>query len=487
MKKYAVTILVLLLVLLPGIFSLASPEPQRGGSGGDLRTLIQIQARREREIMALPGVLGIGIGPGDTVGQLAFVVLVDKDALMPQIPTRIENVSVKIKRSGKIIASDGGTGCYPCHNDKVSPPVPMGLSTSNNLLCFWCSLGFKACRPSSSTIGYLTNNHCNPNASGCENGAAVGTSTFHRGTGLAGCNVETKIGELFATVPISFSGTNLVDASFVKSSNSLTSRTVFDLGTHTQTPGTVTLGMTVRKSGASSGSTTGTVTGVNLTINVSGYCGGTATFAQQVMYSPNPPYDTMSIGGDSGSGVFDTNMNPVALNFAGNGVDGFGATVQNLLNLLGLTLDLSQCQGGGPPPGGGGCAAQTAVEETPNEADRLTLLYRFRDKVLAQTLRGQQYTRQFYQFSDEAVGIMLSHPDLQLQAQEALERFAPVIQSLVDRGRATVSRADLLEVDQLLTTYATVGSPTLRQTLEQLRRDIRDRRVQTEFGIMVSP
>jgi hypothetical protein len=158
-----------------------------------------------------------------------------------------------------------------------------------------------------------------------------------------------------------------------------------------------------------------------------------------------------------------------------------------VLNLLGLTLDLSQCQGGGPPPGGGGCAAQTAVEETPNEADRLTLLYRFRDKVLAQTLRGQQYTRQFYQFSDEAVGIMLSHPDLQLQAQEALERFAPVIQSLVDRGRATVSRADLLEVDRLLTTYATVGSPTLRQTLEQLRRDIRDRRVQTEFGIMVSP
>jgi hypothetical protein len=131
------------------------------------------------------------------------------------------------------------------------------------------------------------------------------------------------------------------------------------------------------------------------------------------------------------------------------------------------------------------CPAKTAAEGTPSEADTLALLYRFRDQVLSQTLRGQQYTRSFYQFSKEVVGILLSNPDLLLQTQQSLERFAPVIRALVDSGRATVRQADLLEIERLLTSYEAVGSPALRRTLEQLKQDIRSPRVQVEFRISV--
>jgi len=44
--------------------------------------LIQIQARYEHEIIARPGVLGMGIGLGDDGRELQFLVLVDKDAIM---------------------------------------------------------------------------------------------------------------------------------------------------------------------------------------------------------------------------------------------------------------------------------------------------------------------------------------------------------------------------------------------------------------------
>ena len=79
MKRHIVILLVLLLAFMPGVFgSFASPEPQRG----DLQMLIQIQARYEHEIIARPGVLGMGIGLGDDGRELQFLVLVDKDAIM---------------------------------------------------------------------------------------------------------------------------------------------------------------------------------------------------------------------------------------------------------------------------------------------------------------------------------------------------------------------------------------------------------------------
>jgi V8-like Glu-specific endopeptidase len=139
-----------------------------------------------------------------------------------------------------------------------------------------------------------------------------------------------------------------------------------------------------------------------------------------------------------------------------------------------------------PPQPPGGCPATKAAQGTRAEAETLALLYRFRDQVLAETSRGQQYTRLFYQFSNEMVGIMLSNPSLLLQAQRDLERFTPVLQAIVDRSGATVRQADMLEIERLLSGYAAASSPALRQTLEQLKRDVRDPRVQAEFGVKVS-
>jgi hypothetical protein len=127
------------------------------------------------------------------------------------------------------------------------------------------------------------------------------------------------------------------------------------------------------------------------------------------------------------------------------------------------------------------------VQGTPEAAGTLELLYRFRDEVLAMSPRGQQYARLYYQVSGEAVSVMVSNPDLLFQARDMLNRFAPVIQAMVDRRGVRVTQADLAAVDRFLTVYAAQSSPVLRQKIEQLKRELQDRQAQLEFGITVAP
>ncbi|MDW8239966.1 MAG: trypsin-like peptidase domain-containing protein [Acidobacteriota bacterium] len=140
-----------------------------------------------------------------------------------------------------------------------------------------------------------------------------------------------------------------------------------------------------------------------------------------------------------------------------------------------------------PPPPPGVCAVRAVTEGTTTETETLDLLYQFRDRILAQTIKGQEYIRVYYQSSRELVGILLNDPSLMVKTQQALDRFLPVIRSLVESGRATVRQADLQALDQLIAGFINASSPSLRRTFEQLRRDIRDPQTQRLFGITVRP
>jgi hypothetical protein len=221
-------------------------------------------------------------------------------------------------------------------------------------------MGFKACDVATGTLGFVTNNHCNPSANGCENGP-IGATFFERSlgdnacstAGLQNCGTSAKIKTLVA------SG-NKVDAAFVASSAEQSKNNVEDIGKAKGNPGTVAPGTCIRKSGRTSGLTFGRVQGVNVTINIGGYCQGTLQFIQQITYvsdtscgqcaNPGGPVSCpISLPGDSGSPVLLANKRKiVGLNFAGgsNGAFGVGNTVANVLaELGGLTLKLKQCPG----------------------------------------------------------------------------------------------------------------------------------------------
>jgi len=110
--------------IIAGIFTfLLSPLYVFAQVEADVATAKEIQALHEADIMALPGVIGIGIGSREE-GGMEFVVLVDKDAPMPDLPSNLEGIPVVAEKISKIVIHNGGNGCDPCHNEKLPMPVP---------------------------------------------------------------------------------------------------------------------------------------------------------------------------------------------------------------------------------------------------------------------------------------------------------------------------------------------------------------------------
>ena len=281
-----------------------------------LEQLKAIQARRQHEIMQLPGVNGIGIGRDKNSGELVFLVVVDKHAPMPSLPDRIEGVPVVVERHERDVLHNGGAGCMPCHADPQSPPVEMGNSQFTDLFCSACTLGFKACDLDTRRLVFVTNDHCSTDATGCEGTAPIDTritspapaDNFPQCTVDVACNgtaciFGADIGDVSANGTVTCSGSDTLDASVVDSDGTLTSNTIRDIGTPSTIPGTVMPGDMVQKSGRTTGLTFGTVASVNFTVNV-GYCCGIATFVGQIRVNDaggcSDPPCAFILGGDSG-------------------------------------------------------------------------------------------------------------------------------------------------------------------------------------------
>jgi hypothetical protein len=116
----------------------------------------------------------------------------------------------------------------------------------------------------------------------------------------------------------------------------------------------------------------------------------------------------------------------------------------------------------------------------------LALSRSFRDHTLAQTQRGKAYTETYYRFSPEAVQIMMLNPILMLRSREVIERYKPVLESMVNGEPVTLTRGDLDEIDGFLNSFAAKGSPDFRQAIQRVCNDLHDPKAHEEFGISVT-
>jgi hypothetical protein len=98
---------------------LAFAQDTTGVKMDELERVKQIQARHEKELMKLPGVLGVGIG--SEAGRLVIAVFVDKTVRKkPKLPTQLEGVPVKVTLTGKIKALSETK--MPDHDQKMPSP-----------------------------------------------------------------------------------------------------------------------------------------------------------------------------------------------------------------------------------------------------------------------------------------------------------------------------------------------------------------------------
>jgi hypothetical protein len=313
-----------------------------------LAAAIAVQAANQESLLASDGVRGVGIGAKD--GSLAIVVLVDSTNRQAQLPATLNNLPVSVQVVGPFHA-----GLCGGSNPQISYPlpVPLGVSGGNVIMFGTCcasgTVGLKDRDNATGTIGWISNNHVvGHGADGCPSTAPVGTTQYQPGSIDVSCNPSQDIGTLARVIPISFASgaNNVVDCGFVLSSDEEISGEILNLGPQVNNAVPAFIGQVVRKNGRTSSCTEGTVTAINLTVPVNysetGVCAtacGTATFTNQIMYSPTSPSTTMSMPGDSGSPVVDANNNAVALNFAGDGlVNGIGNPIQAVLDALNVSL-----------------------------------------------------------------------------------------------------------------------------------------------------
>ena len=131
------------------------------------------------------------------------------------------------------------------------------------------------------------------------------------------------------------------------------------------------------------------------------------------------------------------------------------------------------------------CAATAVLEGTPDRESRLSVLYDFRDKVLAATPTGQRYINLFYTHSVEAVWLMLRYPALRSSSRVLLDQFLPTLQAIVAGRPASLTRTDLTAIDTLFAAFAARASGGFRADLQEVQKDLRRPTVLRQLRIPV--
>jgi hypothetical protein len=282
-----------------------------------LSAALAAQVRYTDRLLAVPGVLGTGVGLGPS-GRVVVKVFT-RDPSVTGIPVSLDGIPVAVVVTGEIRAipaardaADPAVVVSP--TDRFPRPVPIGVSTGNEGTC---SAGTIAARVKAGGKVYaLSNNHIYA----LENLAPLGSRILQPGRYDLNCasGADAVMGSLTRFVPVVFSSTasNVVDAAIALTSTSLLGRaTPLDgYGIPAATPIAPVIGMEVQKYGKTTRLTVGRVDAINATAMVT-YKTGTTRFVNQVFIAGRGPFCR---AGDSGSLIVTTaGRQPVALLFAG--------------------------------------------------------------------------------------------------------------------------------------------------------------------------
>lgn len=288
--------------------------------GAQFEAAMAVQNRHTDELMAVPGVVGTGVGVG-TDNAPVVLILTQHDGV-PGLPASVEGVRTRVDVVGEVRAM-ANTGTYR--------PVPAGVSVGNDKECAAGTIG---CVVLKGTVHYaLSNNHVFAR----ENAASLGERIDQPGRydGKPKCAQTGQVATLsaFNTITFSTSASNVIDAAIAQYTTPDLCSMVGGTYTPTSTVVAPSVGLAVKKTGRTSGETHGVIAGVNVTVNVS-YSSGVARFVNQIYVA-----SSFIRSGDSGSlMVTDTGNNPVGLCFAGGSKSAFANPIGPVLSFFNATV-----------------------------------------------------------------------------------------------------------------------------------------------------
>src|SRR5438093_5180893 len=327
--------------------SVSPPAP--GQAVAELTAAIAAQRRHTPKLLDMPGVVGTAVGLSN--GHAGVLLLVER-AGIAGLPQALDGVPVGVRVTGRIMAFSDPT--------QRQRPAPMGFSVGHPAITAG-TIGARV-RDALGHVYILSNNHVLANS----NGASIGDPEYQPGP-FDGGTAADQIATLsdFQVISFAANGTNTIDAAIALSTTpvldnatpaddgySMPSSTIFGYanGDGLFDDRNALLGLNVQKYGRTTKLTHGQITGINATVTicyaVSGFtCTKTARYVDQLIITPG----TFSGGGDSGSLIVtdDTNLNAVALLFAGNANVTIANRIDLVLQRFGVVID-----GFAPPPPG---------------------------------------------------------------------------------------------------------------------------------------
>ncbi|MFV1988553.1 MAG: PKD domain-containing protein [Gemmatimonadota bacterium] len=326
-----------------------APEPISGPDSPDARVptqdagiqaAISIQDRHTPALLSLGGVVGTGIGLGPD-GKPEIRVF----TLQPNVnfPEDLDGIPLTPVVTGMFIA---GNVSNPTTKER---PAPNGFSVGHPNITAGTIGALVA--DAGGNLFILSNNHVLANV----NKASIGDPALQPGPFDGGTSAD-QLGTLAAFRPISFSGTNTIDAAIASvNGGDVTGATPSPGDGGYGAPGTnpqpVSIGMAVQKFGRTTRHTTGTVDAINVTVDVCYQtqgprrCKKSARFVNQFTVVDG----SFSDGGDSGSLIVtkDGSKSPVGLLFAGSSTQTIANPIDDVLAEFGVFVTTDT--GGGTP------------------------------------------------------------------------------------------------------------------------------------------
>jgi hypothetical protein len=328
-----------------------------------VQNAIAVQGRHEDDLLAIPGVIGDGVGLDKTNPNAAVILVFTSRNGVEGIPASFEGVKTQITMVGTVTAH-AFTGTY-------SDPLPCGVTIGPDNECASGSIGALVTstltKSGTSTYGgsmtVYTNQYswgsttsvymlsCNHVFAG-ENSAVKYEQADQPGRYDVSCNTSNAVGKLHSWNFINHTrnSSNYYDCALAECNPNLpggwTPAMMSDAST---TPYTLSytpsnsvvapaLNMAIKKTGRTTGYNTATIAGINVTITV-GYTNFTAKFIDQI-YVANGTYIE---AGDSGSmsvenSATGTNNDPVGLDFAGSSTSCFMNRMDHIAHDFGLSF-----------------------------------------------------------------------------------------------------------------------------------------------------
>jgi hypothetical protein len=298
----------------------------------ELAPAIDVQERHMKELMAIDGVNGTGVGVDDAGTPIIYVFTLREG--VAGIPASVEGIDTRTEFIGEVKALAGG-GNNKGFKGTYRSPMWSGVSVGNANECAAGTIGCVVKKNVEGTDHFflLSNNHVFAR----ENAASLNEIIGQPGRYDNNCAVAGAVANLSQFIPIVFSGSNTCDAAIAEIANGITytSRMANNSYMPSATTQNAAVNMTVKKTGRTTGLTTGRVGAVNVSVNV-GYDGGVANFIGQV-YVKTAGF---CAAGDSGSLIVESATNrPVSLLYAGSQSGAtFGNPINAVLNAFGVTI-----------------------------------------------------------------------------------------------------------------------------------------------------